>query len=185
MTGPTTETSEHDAPPTPRDMTRTAPTPASALEVAGLRERLDGVSTKLHEIDHRVEALEAAADGVVNAAQGSGSEQGTTDTAAAPKAEAATGSMTTDTLAAQGSTRGFQAEAGTVTTPEPADILPARTNLTPSSVVLMLTDGQFERLLGDGRSTPDTVAQHDVGGRERTSNWRLGRNTARTAARPR
>jgi hypothetical protein len=60
MVGLEHDTREEQGTPAPAGASGITPRGATAVEVAGLRERMDGVSLKLDGVDRRVGALEAA-----------------------------------------------------------------------------------------------------------------------------
>jgi hypothetical protein len=157
-----------------------AATPATAVEVAGLRERMDGVTMKLDEVGRRVGALEATQRGDVGASQNDRSDK------SAPSGEHSLVGATKfsgDTVGADAS------ERSPVTTDASIGARPAiigaatdsRLHVpTPAttSVVVMLSDVQFARLLG-GAAWPPTSPESD--GDDRHPDWRLRRNSRRTS----
>jgi len=150
---------------------------ATALEVAGLRERMDGVSLKLDDVDRRVVVLEGAGD----RKDGSGEEAVSEQPGAGGHRDAGAKQASADPVSADGAAHAEAQPASTA-----AQVL-ARVGFdaalpssvpapTPGSVVLMLTDVQFEKWL-EGINPPP--AGGTPAERERQGDWRLRRNAGR------
>jgi hypothetical protein len=176
MTGLTSETRELDAVTTPRDTTRAAAAAATAVEVAALREGLDGVATKLEEVDRRVDALETAATSGLDATDDGGSAPASTARAETIKPAPDATPTQKSVLSGEVSAVAPRANPDTSTTAEATGTPPTPAVPTPPSIVLMLSDHQFERWFGRDQTTPDAIANHDIEGRERRVDWSLRRN---------
>lgn len=160
----------------------TTSTGATALEVAGLRERVDGMSMKLVEVDRRVGVLEAAGDdgsvpsqddasGKPAAAIGPGDLHATEGSAGARDPVAPKPSRgPLHVTGVSGATLDWRADAH-VQGPVPA----------PGPVILMLSDAQFQQWLGRGTPSAGAQGEHEVAEDDRHGDWRLGRKPSRTA----
>jgi len=179
MNGPEHDTRREEATAT-RAAAKTPPTGASVLEVAALRERMDGVTMKLGDVDRRVSVLEAARHGDVDSSQSE--EQvipaatGTqSDVLAIGISEIEKGTDVSDAAPSRpkslGDTRPTVAE-GTDASRPPVRVPPS------SSVFLMLTDPQFQRWLEGGTVLPPGDGDQTSVGSEREGNRRLRRHVA-------
>jgi hypothetical protein len=181
MVGLEHDTREEQGTPEPAGASDNTPRGATAIEVAGLRERVDGVSAKLDEVDSRVGALEATQRGDVAPGQHDRPEH------PAPSGENSLRGVTRSS----GDRRDSQASepcpgrTDSSTDARPAGVgaatdmrLPVPTAAS-SSVVLMLSDAQFERWLGSGTSSPPDRAEHEPAKEDGQGDWRLRRSASR------
>jgi len=152
---------------------------ATALEVAGLRERMDGVSLKLDDVDRRVVVLEAAGDSKGGLGEEAVSEQPGTF---GGHREARAKDTSADQVSADGAARSetqpaaSPAAQGLASVGFGADLPPSMPAAAPSSVVLMLTDVQFEKWL-EGINPPP------AGGTPAEREWQGDRRLRRNAGR--
>jgi hypothetical protein len=158
-----------------------APAGATALEVAALRERMDGVSMKLGDVDRRVGVLEASRDH--EGALSSNVEPVKPEPAGEPGDVPAMGTSKDGTRADAPTPSRIQPESFVAASPASvdgtADVHPRVPALASSSVVLMLTDAQFQRWLGSGATSPTPDTEHKPTDEEGQVDWRLRRNAAR------
>jgi hypothetical protein len=153
-----------------------ASTGATALEVAGLRERLDGVTMKLGDIERHVGVLEAVPEASVTTSDLDLSGKPTPAAEMSDAPAVVTSAQMSDRGASDPSPGGVDPHSETrradvdVTVETPPLALPHE----PSPVVLMLTDGQFQQWLDGGRSPNE----HGSSWEDRRGDWRSRRNTA-------
>lgn len=160
---------------TPDVATAKTSTGATALEVAGLRERMDGVSMKLDEVDRRVGVLEAARDGHLGSSQDdvSGKSASLGGRSHARATGTSADGKSADTTEPSRNRPESPADARPANIEVGADAQPRVPVPAASSLVLMLTDVQFEKWLGGTNPAPTGLAPAEDEGR---GNWRQRRN---------
>lgn len=171
----------------PAAATVTTSTGATALEVAALRERIDGVSMKLGDVERRVGVLEAAPvdraahnygdpSGAPTPVTEQSDAQGVEPTEERNDADASGPSLKRSDHSAGTSPASIDGRAGA----RPREPRPEST-----PVVLMLTDGQFQQWLESRALSPMAQAEHEPAAEELNGDWRIGQNAARATRRGR
>lgn len=177
MVGVEHDTREEQGTPAPAGASGITLRGATAIEVAGLRERMDGVNLKLDAVDRRVGALEAARRDDVAPMKGNPSEK---SVPASEQSDArATGTFAEGKRAIPAEASGRRPDSSIETSPAGSgDRIDARLRVpVPAPVILMLSDAQFERWLGSDVpvSIGPTLAEE-----EPHSDWRLRTATRAT-----
>jgi hypothetical protein len=181
MIGSELHTAEGQAITVTRDAEAATPTGSKGLEVAVLRERMDGVTLKLAEIDERVSALEFAERDDVAPSTDVASEEAT------PVSEHSHGRATEVRAIRKGivppePSQEQSAPSAAASPATPAAPTPVRSGMPAvgsPSIILMLTDGQFDRWLETDPSRPIDLARANLEEENRDGDWRQRKYTAR------